>query len=272
MTRVALVLAYDGTSFEGWQRQDGSSARTVQGELEHALSRLTGAPVGVHGASRTDSGVHARMQVAHADLVGPRSFPPDNLRYRLNGMLAADLRVRAVVTVPEAFHARVSATGKSYAYRLRVAPVADPFSSRFALHVPRALDLGRMRAAARHFEGERDFAALRSLGSSARTTVRRVTRCAVVGDAPELRLEVEGTGFLRHMVRALAGCLLEVGHGRREPGWVAEVLASADRGRAAANAPAHGLCLERVAHEEPFGTLILRALDAEDRFSGSSTS
>ena len=267
--RVALVVAYDGSRFFGWQRQDRSEHRTVQGDLESALGRLHGQPVSLHGASRTDAEVHARAQVAHAELPGRDRYPPDTLRYRLNGQLGKDLRVRAVIAVPAGFHARKAALRKDYEYRFHVSPVGDPFVERQVFHVTRPLDLAAMREAARSFVGTHDFAAMRSLGSSVESTVREVLRCELTGDAPDVRIVVEGTGFLRHQVRAMAGCLLEVGRGRRPPAWVAEVLEGRDRSRAAANLPGHGLTLVAVCYPAPLQALLDAALAREHAFPGA---
>jgi tRNA pseudouridine38-40 synthase len=262
VTRVALVLAHDGTDFAGWQLQPG--LRTVQGVLAEALSTTCGREVLPQASGRTDAGVHAEAQVAHADVAERWGGDPDGLRRRLNALLPADLRVRACVPVGPGFDARKSARSKRYRYRWHVGATASPFTSRH-----RAL-VG-MRDAAGRFVGERDFASLQTAGSSVETTVRSVTRCEVLGAEPEVALVVEGSGFLRHMVRAVAGCLLEVGRGRRPPRWIDELLAARDRAAAAANAPARGLCLEAVEYPEPWGVMIDRALAEQERAGGLAT-
>lgn len=263
MSRVALVLAHDGTDYAGWQFQPG--LRTIQGALEEALSTACGRRVVPHASGRTDSGVHAEGQVAHADVTPRWHAEPTGLRGRLAGLLDPDLRPRAVVPVDERFDARKSALSKRYRYRLHLASLASPLTWRFRTHVSTQLDLEAMADAAGRFLGERDFAALQTTGSSVKTTVREVTRCELEGERPEVDLVVEGTGFLRHMVRAIAGCLLEVGRGRREPGWIDELLEGRDRREAAANAPARGLCLESVAYPEPWRALIDDTLLEQER-------
>ena len=263
MSRVALVLAHDGTDFAGWQSQPG--LRTVQGLLEAALSTACGRRVVPHASGRTDSGVHAEGQVAHAEVGDRWHADPMGLRGRLAGLLDPDLRVRAVVPVDECFDARKSALSKRYRYRMHLASLASPLTWRYRTLVSTELDLGAMGEAAARFVGERDFAALQTTGSSVQTTVREVSRCALEGERPEVDLVVEGTGFLRHMVRAIAGCLIEVGRGRREPAWIEEVLAGGDRRRAAANAPAQGLCLESVTYPEPWSSLIRETLRVQER-------
>jgi len=260
VTRVALVVAYDGTDFAGWQAQ--AEERTVQRELERAASVLAGGAVVVEGAGRTDAGVHAEGQVAHVDVPEAAAVP---LGWRMNPLLPADLRVRGSVVVDETFHARKSAVWKRYRYRLRLAPVDDPLARRVRWHVAWRVDVDAVRAAAPTFVGERDFAALQSAGSSVATSVRAVTRCEVVGEPPEVDVVVEGSGFLRHMVRALVGCLLEVGRGRRPPEWIEDVLAGRRREEAGPNAPAHGLVLEAVGYPPPWDEALAAAVASPDR-------
>jgi tRNA pseudouridine38-40 synthase len=263
LSRVALVLAHDGTDYAGWQFQPG--LRTIQGVLEGALSTACGRRVVPHASGRTDSGVHAEGQVAHADVGERWRADPMGLRGRLAGLLDQDLRVRAVVPVDGGFDARKSALSKRYRYRMHLASLASPLTWRFRTLVSTDLDLAAMGAAAGRFVGERDFAALQTTGSSVQTSVRAVTRCGLEGEPPEVDLVVEGSGFLRHMVRAIAGCLLEIGRGRRDPAWIDEVLESRDRRAAAANAPARGLCLECVAYPEPWMSLIQETLLRQER-------
>lgn len=265
--RVALIVAYDGTDLQGWQSQSRrmdsppGSQRTVQEILEGALSRIcSGESVIVEGAGRTDAGAHAIGAVAHADV----ERVPGRPRRRLNGVLPADVRVRGVALMPPSFHARKSATGKRYAYRFWCDDIACPLQRRFTWHVGSRLDMAAMRAAARGFVGEHDFASLQSTGSSVSTTRRHVTRCELVGEPPDMRLEVEGTGFLRHMVRTMAGSLVEVGLGRQEPAWISRMLAERSRHAAGKNAPARGLVLEHVRFDEPHASLLARALAGED--------
>jgi tRNA pseudouridine38-40 synthase len=259
LTRLALVVAYEGTDFAGWQQQDG--LRTVQGELARALSLVAGGAVTVEGSGRTDAGVHATAQVAHADVA---RIPP-RPRQRLGAVLAKDVAVRGVVVVGADFHARRSAIAKTYRYRMDMALVASPFTRRTALHVGPRLDVEAMRLSARDFEGERDYASLQTSGSSVQTTTRRVLRCELEGEPPEVSLIVEGSGFLRQMVRAIAGSLLEVGRGRRGAGWVGEMLVAGDRAAAGPNAPAHGLVLEAVRYPAPWQEMLVASLDDTER-------
>lgn len=262
MPTLKLVVAYDGTSFVGWQRQ--AQGVSIQAALEETLERLDGRAVTVVGAGRTDAGVHAAGQVASVVLETPRD--PAEIRRAMNAMLPPDIRVLSVEPAPDGFHARHSSRAKTYCYRIVNGPIASPFTARYAWHVPWALDDAAMDAAARTLEGEHDFAAFQSTGSDVHNTVRRLfeSRVSVRAlDAPErLRCDptpsvelaggrmivyaVRGSGFLRHMIRAIVGTLVEIGSGRMDPDAMCRLIASGARSEAGATAPAHGLCLERV--------------------------
>lgn len=246
MRTLKLTLAYDGTRFVGWQRQ--AEGESIQGLLEAALARLEGAPVTAHGAGRTDAGVHALAQVASAGVTVAHA--PATLVRALNAHLPAEIRVTAVEDVAADFHARFSASGKTYRYVLDTSPIADPFTRQYAWHVPEALDLRAMAAAAAALVGTHDFAAFQSVGTEMRTTVRTLARADVTGAAGErVRCEFTGDGFLRHQVRAMVGTLLEVGRGRRPPAIMAALLASGRRADAGATAPPHGLFLVAVDYD-----------------------
>lgn len=253
MPRYRLVLEYDGTEFRGWQSQ-AAGARTVQGTLEEAARALLGQPVAIAGAGRTDAGVHAEGQVASFALPdGAVRLAPEALARALNAGLPADLAVRELAIVPDDFHPRRDACAKLYRYDLWNGAARSPLRRRRWVFVPGTLDVDAMKRAARDFEGTHDFAALQSTGSSVRTTKRTLLRCEWVGAGPELRLFVEGSGFLRHMVRTLAGTLIEVGQGRRGAAGVPALLAGGDRAAAGPTAPAHGLTLVRVRYPHPAG-------------------
>jgi tRNA pseudouridine38-40 synthase len=240
-----VTLAYDGTDFRGWQAQRPDGGRTVQGELEAALSRLAdGARVAVAGAGRTDTGVHALGQVASFEL--PRLFAPDDLARALNGLLPADVRVLAAAMAPPGFHARRSATGKLYRYVLDTGPVQLPQRRRFAAHVPFLLDQDRVREAALLYLGRHDFASLASAGSSVKTTERTVRRSEVAFEGDTMTYEVEADGFLRKMVRSLVGGLVAAGRGALDGGALRKALEVRDRRAWPPPAPACGLFLVRV--------------------------
>jgi tRNA pseudouridine38-40 synthase len=239
---LKFTIAYDGTRFVGWQRQ--AQGESIQGLLETALARFEGAPVVVHGAGRTDAGVHALGQVASARV----TFPLDvsTLTRALNAQLPEDVRVLAVEDAPSDFHARFSARSKTYEYRMRHAPIGDPFTRAYEWHVGVGLNLEAMRTAAAALIGTHDFAAFRSVGTDTEGTVRTLAGSCIVDEGPVIKYVVEGNGFLRHMVRAIVGTLVEVGRGWRPAEDMEALLARADRSQAGATGPPHGLFLIRV--------------------------
>lgn len=254
MPRVLLRLAYDGTAYAGWQRQD--NATSIQALVEAALEPLAGAPVTVTGAGRTDAGVHADGQAAHVDFGTP--VIPDVVLRAANARLPADVRVREAEAVPDDFHARFSAIAKTYRYSWLVSRTGHPLLARTTCLVAPPVDLAAMAAAARQLGGTHDFAAFQSTGSPVTTTIRTV-RGVDFGVRPAedlglrlldgervVELELTADGFLRHMVRALAGTLIEIGMGRRDPAGLADLLAGGPRASAGPTAPAHGLTLVRV--------------------------
>ena len=243
--RTALTIAYLGGGFAGWQVQP--DARTVQGELQRALERLAGRPVRLTGAGRTDAGVHAAAQVAHADL--PASIPLPGLRAALNGMLPPDVRVLRARRVAPDFHASRSAVAKRYRYRLAAGAALEPWEALRTWLLPYRLDAAMMAAAAGFLAGTHDFAAFALSGHSGtgrRGCVRTVHRVELRRRGRRLAITVEGDGFLRGMVRGLAGTLLEVALGQRTPAGFAALLAGGERGTAGPTAPAHALSLERI--------------------------
>ncbi len=249
------MVAYDGADFAGWQRQAGQ--RTVQGELEAVLAAIEGAPVHVAGAGRTDAGVHAAAQVASVRITA--TIAADRLVRAFNATLPPDVRVLSAEETADRFHARLHARGKTYRYFVWHAPMDHPALRRVAWHVPQRLSVTAMREAAQLFVGEHDFAAFQAQGSAVRSTVRRIFAATLDADAALpgwcgagddrgrlLCFEVSGSGFLRHMVRAVAGTLVQVGRGRLGPDDVSRALASGLRSAAGPTAPAHGLHLWRV--------------------------
>lgn len=239
---LKISLAYDGTRFVGWQKQ--ASGESIQGLLESAVAQLEGAPVVVHGAGRTDAGVHAEGQVASA--VVTFAHDPVVVVRALNGVLPADIRVIAVEEAAPDFHARFSARGKTYRYQIDNHPVADPFTRAYAWHISQPLDVDAMRTAAAALIGTHDFAGFQSTGSDVSTTVRTIARSEMLRRGGLTVYEVEADGFLRHMVRAIVGTLVEIGRGWRPVAAVTAVLERKSRAEAGATAPAHGLTLVKV--------------------------
>jgi tRNA pseudouridine38-40 synthase len=266
-----VTLAYDGAEFSGWQAQP--DRRTVQGEFERAWGEITGETVRVTASGRTDAGVHAAGQVVGVE--SPTRIEPAALVLALNAKLPDDISVRHVETAPDGFHATTDAKRKRYRYTIYNDRRRPVFSRRYAWHVPTPLEVGAMHRGALHLVGTHDFVSFQSAGSERESTIRtlfaaEVTRpYAAPGSARGLRadnrdaedpraepgadesaalvtVEVEGDGFLYNMVRSIVGTLAEVGRGKRDPAWVADVLAAKDRTQAGQTAPPHGLTLLRV--------------------------
>ena len=238
----SLVISYRGTAYAGWQRQD--NALTVQQVVEEALMDLLGEPTAVIGASRTDAGVHARGQVVH--LAPSQPVALGALVHGTNHRLPEDVRVLSAAEAADGFHARYSASGKEYRYRMIAAEVLSPLDAPYALRIEPELDRAAMRAAAAEFVGRHDFSAFALAGGAHRSPVRTVTVAELLENGEALTVRIEGDGFLRGMVRSMVGTLLDVGRGRRSPADVRDLLRGGPRSAAGPTAPAHGLCLERV--------------------------
>jgi tRNA pseudouridine38-40 synthase len=240
-----LLLQYDGTDFHGWQIQ--ADLRTVQGELTRVLSLLDNREVTVHGSGRTDAGVHAAGQIAHVQL--QREISPDKLRNAINGNLEADVRVLSVEVVPDDFHARYSATGKTYVYRVVNELVMSPFWRRYAIHETGELNIERMSHCGKLFVGEHDWTAFSAAQSDAESRVRTLTELNVTqptADCDVIEFTVSADGFLRYMVRSIIGTLLAVGRDEIDEETVRRAIEDGDRSLAGATAPAHGLTLLSV--------------------------
>ena len=239
---LRLVVEYDGTGLSGWQRQDGQE--TVQGWLEKAFHAMTKQEVVVRGAGRTDAGVHADGQVASVELAS--RIPALGFLRGLNTFLPPEIAVLEVTDMPAGFNARHDARGKIYRYQVWNHPVRSPRFARHAWHVYDPLDTHAMREASEGLMGEHDFRAFRSSDCDRKNTVRIIRRLDVRRDGALVAIEVEGTAFLRNMVRILAGTLVAVGKGKMTAADVATVLAAGDRTKAGVTAPACGLTLVKV--------------------------
>lgn len=242
MTRIKLLVAYDGTDYVGWQYQP--NGLSVQQCLEQAVGQLTGIVHRVHSSGRTDAGVHARGMVCHLDT--ERYLPLSAWCEGVNRFLPETIAVRQAECVDVQFHARYSAISKIYRYTILRDSIRSPLERLTCWRVKYSLDVGRMQSAARSFVGQHDFALFRTSGCSAQTTVRDIQRISLTEDSSMLYVDVQGSGFLRNMVRMMVGTLVDIGRGKRPCTDIEQMLAGQEPISPALTAPAHGLCLMKV--------------------------
>jgi len=243
-----MGVEYDGQPYCGWQRQ--KHGRSVQSAVEEALARVADHPLGVHCAGRTDTGVHAREQVIHFESTAQRSTRAWVLG--CNRWLPHSISMLWAREVPTDFHARFSARARSYRYHILNRGVRPALQDQRVAWVPQALDVAQMARAVRCLLGEHDFSAFRASGCQSREPVRNISHVEILQSEKCITLDITANGFLHHMVRNIAGTLIEVGRARRAPGWVAEVLASRDRRQAGATAPAGGLYFHHVDYPDSY--------------------
>lgn len=246
--RTLFVVEYDGTDFSGFQIQN--NARTVQGEMEKALTEIYKQPIRLHGCSRTDSGVHARRHVSHADL--PFSIPEDKIPLALNAVLPEDISVVATRVVGADFHARFDSRGKKYIYRISNTRCRPSIYRRIACHVPVALSVERMQEAANHIVGTHDFSAFCASEGLDKNPIRTVTQIEVLRHpiTHQIDIAVTGESFLYNMVRIIAGTLVYVSLDKLSIEDVDALFINKDRRRAGKTMPAHGLMLDEVFYDK----------------------
>ena len=240
MPRLKLTLEYDGKNFHGWQLQAKTNERTVQGVIQEAFAKLPGEHKNLRAAGRTDAGVHAVAMVTHVDTT--TTIPNEKLTLALNAHLPEDVRVYTVENVADDFDAQFDCLYRRYVYKMKLA--RDHFRGTAlergrVLFLFQALDVPKMQEAARFFEGTHDFTSLAT--QETRETVRTVHQCELELKGRELNLHIAADGFLRNMVRAVVGTLLEVGEGKLQPEDITKILNAKDRSKAGQNAPPHGL-------------------------------
>jgi tRNA pseudouridine38-40 synthase len=248
MSRYRLVVSYDGTNYAGWQVQ--KTGLSVQSLIQKFLHIVLRHPLDLTGSGRTDAGVHALGQTAHFDT--PVFFKPTRLRTSLNALLPNDIRILEIQPVPDDFHARYSALSKIYHYHLQLDGVANPFARLYRYHVPAPCDLTLFKQAIPHFLGTHDFTSFANQadrGSASRDPIRTLMRLDLVSQPGGVRLEFEANGFLYKMVRNIVGTLLDVAASRIDPAAIPSILKAADRRRAGAAAPPHGLFLMHVNYD-----------------------
>lgn len=248
--RIALGIEYDGSDFAGWQYQEGEVS-TVQGGVEHALSTVADHSVRVICAGRTDAGVHATAQVVHFDSDAERSMR--SWVYGANANLPKSVSVQWARVVNDEFHARFSAVRRRYRYVILNREVRPTFLAWRVSWEYRPLDVMRMQAAARHLLGEHDFSAYRAIACQAKSPVRTLYELSVKQDRDMIFLDLEANAFLHHMVRNIAGVLMDIGAGKQSPDWARDVLETRDRTLGGITAPPHGLYLTGVTYPARFG-------------------
>ena len=243
MRNIRLRLQYEGTRYQGWQKQT-STDNTIQGKMETLLTKMCGEPIEISASGRTDAGVHALGQVANFHTESAMSVE-EILEY-CNRYLPEDIAVVEVSEAAPRFHSRLNATGKRYRYRIINSQIPDVFWRRYATEEPEELDLDAMRKAAERLLGEHDFKAFTSAKKSKKSTVRRIDEIRIERIENRVEFVFTGNGFLQNMVRILTGTLIEIGDGRRTPEDVSEILEAKNRERAGYTAPACGLTLLEV--------------------------
>lgn len=245
MRNIKLIIEYDGSRYDGWQRLGKDSGKnTIQGKIEEVLRRMSGEQILISGSGRTDAGVHACAQTANFHTRSGMTCL--EIKHYLNHYLPMDIRVLQVDEVSERFHSRLNATSKKYLYRIGIGDAPCVFDRKYIWHCPETLDLDRMRQAAAYFVGRHDFKAFSSVKKTGKSTVREIYDIHISGDDRELRLIFHGNGFLYNMVRIMTGTLVAVGRGECAPEDIPRIFESRDRSQAPAMAPALGLFLLEV--------------------------
>ncbi len=248
MKNYKMMIQYDGTRYSGWQTQK-DTPDTIQGKIENVLGYLFEHPVEISGSGRTDAGVHALGQVAnfHAE-----DKPTSEILAYLNAHLPKDIAILSVTEADERFHSRLSATGKTYLYRLHTGSISNVFERKFLYDYPLPLDVSRMKKAAALLEGTHDFKSFCGNKRMKKSTVRTIFAIDFEEKPDELVISYTGNGFLMNMVRILTGTLIEIGDGRREPESIIDILEACNRDAAGYTAPPQGLFLKEVYYDERF--------------------
>lgn len=241
-----MTVAYDGSRYRGWQSQKSTDV-TIQGKLNQVFSELEGRKVEVQGSGRTDAGVHALGQVASVRLTVEKSIP-EIMEY-VNHYLPDDIGITEMEEAPKRFHARLSAQRKTYCYRIFNSVAPNVFERKWMCRIPEPLDLEKMRQGAGYLEGTHDFAAFCTRHQKKKSSVRTIYRLEILSEGAEVDIRITGNGFLHNMVRIIAGTLVEIGQGRREPLEIKQLLEEGIREQAGVTMPARGLILQSVEYE-----------------------
>ncbi|WP_066502371.1 tRNA pseudouridine(38-40) synthase TruA [Abyssisolibacter fermentans] len=245
MRNVKLIIEYDGTMYNGWQKQP--DCNTVESEIEKAIYKITKAEVKIYGSGRTDRGVHAYGQVCN--FYTNSKIPCEKMKMGFNSVLPKDIVIKYAEDMDSEFHSRYHAVGKQYRYRLYNDRVRRPLLENRAYHVYKKLDLDKMKIATKYFLGTHDFESFMSKGSSAKTTIRTIHSLDMVHKDEYVEFRIKGDGFLYNMVRIIIGTLVDVGLNKKEPEDIINIIEAKDRRKAGKSAPAHGLYLYEVYYE-----------------------
>jgi tRNA pseudouridine38-40 synthase len=241
-TNVAFWVAYDGSSYCGWQRQ--KHHKTVQGVLEKKLSRVLGKDIAIHGSGRTDSGVHALAQCV--TFTAELNMPVDRIKIAMNKILPQDIFIKEIKEMPDSFHARYSAIGKTYIYKVYLDRERDPFKDKYYCHYPYELNVDDIRKAMKYFLGTHDFRTFMASGSQVSNTIRTIHEFRLKAEGNILEFSITGDGFLYNMVRIIIGTLFQVGRGKVPVNEIQGIIEAKDRSAAKWTAPAQGLYLKEV--------------------------
>ncbi len=252
MRNIKITIAFDGTDYSGWQRQ--SNAVTIQGEIEKATSRICNTPIIVHGAGRTDAGVHALAMVANFETESAIALPV--LQKALNSILPFAIRILAIAEMDADFHSRFSPSSKTYLYNIDTSAIQSPMERRYRVHIPQKISTNSMEQCLKEIVGTHDFASFEASGSrdksitTGRGSIRTIFSAKLSKREEKFyQFEFSGDGFLRHMVRNIVGTVLDVGKGKTTTGEFNKILSAKDRSAAGATAPAHGLFLQKIYYE-----------------------
>lgn len=241
-----MILQYDGTRYNGWQRQKATD-NTIQGKLEGILTKMSGQPIEIHRAGRTDAGVHARGQVAHFSL--DTHMTPDQIKNYINEYLPDDIGVLKLTEASPRFHSRLNAIGKVYQYRIGKSRATNVFDRKYVYIHPETLDVRQMKSASAYLLGKHDFKSFCGNPRMKKSTVRTIHSIQIEETESEIKITYSGNGFLQYMIRILTGTLIEVGEGKRTPESIPELIACLDRSQAGVTAPACGLTLLEVKYD-----------------------
>lgn len=243
MRTFCMVVSYDGSAYSGWQRQ--SSHQSIQGTIEKRLSKLINETVQINGAGRTDAGVHSLSgQTASFEIEA--NISAEQLKYALNRALPDSIYIETVAEMPEIFHARYHAIGKTYEYVINQDVKPSPIRHNYCHYVAERLDIEAIEQAIHHFKGTHDFAGFMASGSSVENTIRTIYEFELLKEGGDLRFRISGDGFLYNMIRIIVGLLIQIGRGKIPPNEVTKIILSKDRNRAKWTAPANGLYLKKV--------------------------